>query len=218
MVNSNSNWNLNNNEPKTKIEGNKVYWVFPNGKKVFARKIVTTSPQRNQTTKIKVLGPGTFFSNNKSRINNALLFFRNIQDPKIKNATSKMSENELRKFLRGKLGGAYTAKYLSLVGRNSYKNYVALTGNNKGILRGFAVISNDPTNTRRRNVKVIVGKGTGKLMMNKIVHNARSNGKNRLHLNSVRSAHNFYKRYGFVNNNANNKGNLKAMTLNLRRI
>jgi GNAT superfamily N-acetyltransferase len=206
-----SNSNLENeNEPKTKIEGNKVYWLFPNGTKIL-RGTVKSMPIR----KINVKGPGTFFANNKNRINSAVNFLRNLQAPKIANARRTMNNSNFKKYMRGKLGSGYTARYLSYVGKNTpYKNYVALTNN--GRLRGFAVVSNHPSNTRRRNVKVIVGQGTGKLMLNKIVQNARSNGKNKLHLNAVKSAQNFYKKYGFVVLNNSNK-NLTTMMYNTRR-
>ncbi len=209
MGGSNNNFENNNDEPKTKIEGNKIYWLFPNGKKIL-RGPIKSMP----ITKINVIGPGTFFANNKNRINSAVNFLKNLQTPKIANARRTMNNNNFKKFLRGKLGTEYTRSSLSSVGTNTpYKNYVALTNN--GRLRGFAVVLNHPLNTRRRNIKVIVGQRTGKLMLNKIVQNARANQKNTIHLNAVNSAKNFYIRYGFVALSTNK--NLTRMVYNTRR-
>lgn len=183
-----SNSNLNNeNNVKTKRTGNKVYHVLPTGKMILAYNF-------SKPIKIVVTGPGNSLKTNNLR-NRAINIVRNTQESQIKNAKSKLKNEEYNKFMRGLLSPRYVASIIKNIGTGKFKNYVAASNN--GRLHGFAVIKNYNNN---RDIKVIAtraGRGTGKLLMNKIINDARRNGKTRIILDAVPSARGFYNKLGF---------------------
>lgn len=88
--------------------------------------------------------------------------------------------------------------------RNAYKmanrNYVVM--NTSGKLVGFALINKNHRNqagdVRIRLIGTNKGRGIGRLLMNKIINNARARGLRTVTLESVPEARGFYAKMGFL--------------------
>lgn len=188
----NSNSNLNNNENvKTVVMNGKVYMIIGN-KKIFMRNL---KPQ-NQKGSLNVFGPGTYFKNNKKRQNNAVNIVNSTRQNQL-NRSKQLSKKSAQYLNIQILSSGYVRSKLQNIGKQSIRNYVAL---NKGNLKGFAIISNSPTRNTNRSVNVIAtipGRGTGRLLMQKIIQNAKRNGKTKIVLHAIKTAIPFYEKMGF---------------------
>jgi hypothetical protein len=216
--NNNMSWmNAEMNKPiKTKTVNGKLYVKV--GNKFVLRNTKPSAPVRKYTlNKLNVAGPGTRLYNNK-RIKNAMEVYGNARQKQL-NAIEILSVTNrpaYNKAVRHILGPGYVYNKLKSVGqpRLGFKNYSARAKNN-GSLRGFAVFHNSEANGNRI-VNLLVTRpreGTGKILMNRILKNAVRNGKTVITLNSVKSAVNFYKLFGFQPS-----GNVGGLTPMRRRL
>lgn len=182
---------------KSKVVGGKVYVKF--GNKFVLRKSEPSAPARRYTlNKLNLAGPGTRIYNNP-RIENAMKVYANAVQKQL-NAVEMLrviNRPAYNKAVRHILSQSYVYDKLKSVGQLGFKNYTARAKNNQS-LRGFAVIHNSRANGNRiLNLLVTRPReGTGKILMNRIINNAKRNGKS-IRLNSVKSAVNFYKLFGF---------------------
>jgi hypothetical protein len=214
--NNNMSWmNAEMNKPiKTKTVNGKLYVKV--GNKFVLRNTKPSAPVRKYTlNQLNVAGPGTRLYNNK-RIQNAMKVYGNARQKQLNaieilRVTNRPSYN---KALRHILGQGYVYDKLKSVGQLGFKNYTAHAKNNKS-LRGFAVFHNSRANNSRiLNLLVTRPReGTGKVLMNRILKNAVRNGKTVITLNSVKSAVNFYKLFGFQPS-----GNVNGLTPMRRRL
>lgn len=189
----NSNWNTNNNNNiRTEIINGKVYMVIGN-KKIFMRNL---APPKKPVS-LNILGPGTYFKNDKKRQNNAVAIVNSTKQNQMNRAKQLAKKGSAYKNIQI-LSPAYVFSRLRNVGRQSVRNYAALNRNSKN-LKGFAIISNSPSrNNRTVNVIATVpGQGTGRLIMQKIIQNAKRNGKTKVTLHAVKTAIPFYEKIGF---------------------
>jgi GNAT superfamily N-acetyltransferase len=216
MVMANNNWNINaemKKNIKTKVVGGKVYKKI--GNEFVLRNTGPSAPIRKYTAnQLNLNGPGTRIYNS-SRLENAMKVYVNAIQ-KQRNAIELLSvinKPAYNKAVRHLLSQSYVYDKLKTVGQLGFKNYTARAKNNKS-LRGFAVIHNSRANGNRiLNLLVTRPReGTGKVLMNRIINNAKKNGKS-IRLNSVKSAVNFYKRFGFEPT-----GNIVGLTPMRRRV
>jgi GNAT superfamily N-acetyltransferase len=206
-----NNWNPNEENVKTIVEKGKVYMKVGN-QKILVRNMTQVQPKKKHA--INVRGPGTYFRNHPNKRRNAMNVVRNTQAKQINYAKHTMSLENYKKFIMGLLDLSYVLKKLESVGKLSHKNWVAVSKNN-GSIQGFAVVHNT-ANGQNRNLNVLAtrsGQGTGRMLMNRIIANAKKNGKN-LHLTSVKTAVPFYTLFGFKGNSNGNR--LTPMSLKLR--
>lgn len=214
MANTN-NFNFNaelKKNIKTKVVGGKLYVKI--GNKFVLRNAGPSAPARRYTlNQLNLTGPGTRIYNNP-RIENAMKVYKNAIQKQL-NAVEMLrviNKPEYNKAVRYILSQGYVYDKLKSVGKLGFKNYTAHAKNNKS-LRGFAVIHNSRANGNRI-LNLLVTRpceGTGKILMNRILNNAKKNGKS-VRLNSVKSAVNFYKRFGFEAS-----GNVNGLTPMRRR-
>lgn len=213
---ANNNWNINaemKKNIKTKVVGGKVYKKI--GNEFVLRNAGPSAPIRKYTAnQLNMNGPGTRIYNS-SRLENAMKVYVNAIQ-KQRNAIELLSvinKPAYNKAVRHLLSQSYVYDKLKTVGQLGFKNYTARAKNNKS-LRGFAVIHNSRANGNRiLNLLVTRPReGTGKVLMNRIINNAKKNGKS-IRLNSVKSAVNFYKRFGFEPS-----GNIAGLTPMRRRV
>jgi N-acetylglutamate synthase-like GNAT family acetyltransferase len=92
----------------------------------------------------------------------------------------------------------YILKILGNMNMNGAKNYVMLNKNGK--LHGFAIIRKYDGIMVLDLIGANRGKGYGRQMMERIINNAKKKGVETIFLNSVPSAVNFYKKFGFTGN------------------
>lgn len=197
---SNSNINLSNNENniKTFVRNGKMYMRLGN-------KNIYMGPFKPQPSTVKptIYGPGTYFKNNNEKKKIAINLVKN---------TIQSQLNKSKNLIV--LKPAYAYSLLRKVGQSTYKNYVALS--NSGLIHGFAVIYNSPNKPTTRNIEVIAtvpGRGIGRNLINKIKQNAKLNGKNKISLQAVQSAVQFYNKLGFTRSGPGT--NLVPMNLNI---
>ena len=200
---------------KSKVIGGKVYVKI--GNKFVLRKTEPSAPARRYTlNKLNLAGPGTRIYNNP-RIENAMKVYVNAVQKQLNAAEILRVINRpaYNKAIRHILSQSYVYDKLKSVGQLGlgFKNYTARAKNNRS-LRGFAVIHNSRANGNRILNLLVTrpGEGTGRILMNRIVNNAKRNGKS-IRLNSVKSAVNFYKRFGFEAT-----GNVNGLTPMRRRV
>ena len=198
---------------KSKVIGGKVYVKI--GNKFVLRKTEPSAPARRYTlNKLNLAGPGTRIYNNP-RIENAMKVYVNAVQKQLNAAEILRVINRpaYNKAIRHILSQSYVFDKLKSVGQLGFKNYTARAKNNRS-LRGFAVIHNSRANGNRILNLLVTrpGEGTGRILMNRIVNNAKRNGKS-IRLNSVKSAVNFYKRFGFEAT-----GNVNGLTPMRRRV
>ena len=187
-----SNSNLNNENVKTEIINGKVYMIIGN-KRIFMRNL---KPQ-NQRVSLIISGPGTYFKNNEKRQKNAINIVNSTRQNQL-NKSKQLAKKGNRYVNIKFLSSGYVRSKLQNVGKQSIRNYAAL--NNRGNLKGFAIISNSPTRNTNRSVNVIAtipGIGTGRQLMQRIIKNAKNNGKTRIVLNATKTAIPFYEKMGF---------------------
>ena len=214
----NNNFNFNaemKKNVKSKVIGGKVYVKI--GNKFVLRKTEPSAPARRYTlNKLNLAGPGTRIYNNP-RIENAMKVYVNAVQKQLNAAEILRVINRpaYNKAIRHILSQSYVFDKLKSVGQLGlgFKNYTARAKNNRS-LRGFAVIHNSRANGNRILNLLVTrpGEGTGRILMNRIVNNAKRNGKS-IRLNSVKSAVNFYKRFGFEAT-----GNVNGLTPMRRRV
>lgn len=186
-----------------KVKGGKVYVKI--GNRFVLRNTKPTTPVRKYTlNQLNIVGPSTRLYNNK-RLENAMKVYVNTTQKQLAalemlKMTNKPAYNNAVKHL---LGQGYVYNKLKSVGQpgTGFKNYSARAKNNKS-LRGFAVFHNSRANGNRiLNLLVThAGEGTGKILMNRMIKNARANGKSVIRLYSVKKAIPFYNKFGFVKN------------------
>jgi len=211
-MNSNSNWNENENV-KTVVKGGKVYMKIGNQLILVRGAPKPLSPAKKHT--VNVRGPGAYFRNNPRMKKNALNVVRNTQAHQLAKARNTMNKSNYNEFTKTLLSNRYVANKLESIGKQTFKNWVAVSKNN-GSIQGFAVVHNSRNG---RNVNVLatrMGGGVGRLLMNHIVKNARKNGKAVVFLTSVGSAVPFYNKMGFKRESKNNAEKLVPMSLKLR--
>lgn len=198
---NNNNFNFNaemKKNVKSKVVGGKVYVKI--GNKFVLRNAGPAAPARKYTlNQLNLAGPSTRIYNNP-RIENAMKVYANAVQKQL-NAVEVLrvlNKPAYNKAIHQILARGYVHDKLLTVGKLGFKNYTAHAKNNKS-LRGFAVFHNSRANNSRiLNLLVTRPReGTGKILMNRILNNARNNGKTVVRLNSVKSAVNFYKRFGF---------------------
>ena len=212
----NNNFNFNaemKKNVKSKVVNGKVYVKI--GNKFVLRKTEPSAPARRYTlNKLNLAGPGTRIYNNP-RIENAMKVYVNAVQKQLNAAEILRVINRpaYNKAIRHILSQSYVFDKLKSVGQLGFKNYTARAKNNRS-LRGFAVIHNSRANGNRILNLLVTrpGEGTGRILMNRIVNNAKKNGKS-IRLNSVKSAVNFYKRFGFEAT-----GNVNGLTPMRRRV
>jgi hypothetical protein len=197
---ANNNWNINaemEKNVKSKVVGGKVY-VKVGNKFVLRNTKPSASVRKYTRNQLNLKGPGTQKYNNK-RIENAMKVYANAVQKQL-NAIEllrMLNKPAYNKAVRHILGQGYVYDKLKSVGQLGFKNYTARAKNNQS-LRGFAVFHNSRANNNRI-INLLVTRpreGTGKILMNRILKNANTNGKS-VRLNSVKSAVNFYKLFGF---------------------
>jgi GNAT superfamily N-acetyltransferase len=212
---NNNNFNFNaelKKNIKTKVVGGKLYVKI--GNKFVLRNAGPSAPARRYSAnQLNLAGPGTRIYNNP-RFENAMKVYKNAIQKQL-NAVEMLrviNKPAYNKAVRYILSQGYVYDKLKSVGKLGFKNYTAHAKNNKS-LRGFAVIHNSRANGNRiLNLLVTRPReGTGKILMNRILNNAKKNGKS-VRLNSVKSAVNFYKRFGFEAS-----GNVNGLTPMRRR-
>jgi GNAT superfamily N-acetyltransferase len=199
VMNNNLSWMNAEMEKnvKSKVVGGKVYIKV--GNKFVLRNTKPYIPVRKYTlSQLNLAGPGTQKYNNK-RIENAMKVYANAVQKQL-NAVEMLrvlNRPAYNKAVRHILSQGYVYDKLKTVGQLGFKNYTARAKNNQS-LRGFAVFHNSRANGNRILNLLVTrsGEGTGKILMNRILNNAKRNGKS-IRLNSVKSAVNFYKRFGF---------------------
>ena len=214
----NNNFNFNaemKKNVKSKVVNGKLYVKI--GNKFVLRKTEPSAPARRYTlNKLNLAGPGTRIYNNP-RIENAMKVYVNAVQKQLNAAEILRVINRpaYNKAIRHILSQSYVYDKLKSVGQLGlgFKNYTARAKNNRS-LRGFAVIHNSRANGNRILNLLVTrpGEGTGRILMNRIVNNAKRNGKS-IRLNSVKSAVNFYKRFGFEAT-----GNVNGLTPMRRRV
>ena len=212
----NNNFNFNaemKKNVKSKVVNGKLYVKI--GNKFVLRKTEPSAPARRYTlNKLNLAGPGTRIYNNP-RIENAMKVYVNAVQKQLNAAEILRVINRpaYNKAIRHILSQSYVFDKLKSVGQLGFKNYTARAKNNRS-LRGFAVIHNSRANGNRILNLLVTrpGEGTGRILMNRIVNNAKRNGKS-IRLNSVKSAVNFYKRFGFEAT-----GNVNGLTPMRRRV
>ncbi len=80
--------------------------------------------------------------------------------------------------------------------RKSHRHYTVL--NTQGKLVGFALISrNKGTNMKLRLIGTVQGRGIGRMLMDRIINNARNRGLKTITLETVPEARGFYNKMGF---------------------
>jgi len=201
----NNNWNINAELAKNvkfKVVKGKVY--VKTGNNFVLRNAAPSAPIRKyKLSNLNIAGPGTRLYNTP-RLENAIKVYTNAVQKQLNAAAILKVVNPPAyvKALRHILAQGYVTDKLRSVGHRNgsvlIKNYTAHAKNNKS-LRGFAVIHNSRVNANNRILNVLVarpGEGVGRILMNRILGNASRNGKT-LRLNSVRSAVNFYRKFGF---------------------
>jgi GNAT superfamily N-acetyltransferase len=200
-----NNFNFNKEMERNlnyKVKGGKVYIKL--GNKYILHNL---SPSKKYTkNQININGPRSKKLNN-NKIKNAM----NVLNAALSKQFAVAPAANRKQFLNP----GYVYNTLKSVGLHGFKNYSATSKNNK-TLRGFAIIHNSPS-TGNRIVNVLVthsGEGTGKLVMNRIIRNARANGKTVIRLQSVKSAIPFYNKFGFVSQG--NANGLVPMKLQLK--
>ena len=214
VMNNNFNFNAEmKKNVKSKVVNGKVYVKI--GNKFVLRKTEPSAPARRYTlNKLNLAGPGTRIYNNP-RIENAMKVYVNAVQKQLNAAEILRVINRpaYNKAIRHILSQSYVFDKLKSVGQLGFKNYTARAKNNRS-LRGFAVIHNSRANGNRILNLLVTrpGEGTGRILMNRIVNNAKKNGKS-IRLNSVKSAVNFYKRFGFEAT-----GNVNGLTPMRRRV
>jgi hypothetical protein len=197
---NNNNFNFNaemKKNVKSKVVGGKIY--IKAGNKFVPRNSGPSGPARKYTlNQLNIAGPGTRIYNT-TRFENAMRVYANalqkqLNAIEIRKVLNKPAYNKAFKHL---LQPGYVRDKLKTVGQLGFKNYTARAKNNQS-LRGFAVIHNSRANGNRILNLLVTrpGEGTGRILMNHIVKNATRNGKP-IRLNSVKSAVNFYIRFGF---------------------
>ena len=214
----NNNFNFNaemKKNVKSKVVNGKLYVKI--GNKFVLRKTEPSAPARRYTlNKLNLAGPGTRIYNNP-RIENAMKVYVNAVQKQLNAAEILRVINRpaYNKAIRHILSQSYVFDKLKSVGQLGlgFKNYTARAKNNRS-LRGFAVIHNSRANGNRILNLLVTrpGEGTGRILMNRIVNNAKRNGKS-IRLNSVKSAVNFYRRFGFEAT-----GNVNGLTPMRRRV
>ena len=214
----NNNFNFNaemKKNVKSKVVNGKLYVKI--GNKFVLRKTEPSAPARRYTlNKLNLAGPGTRIYNNP-RIENAMKVYVNAVQKQLNAAEILRVINRpaYNKAIRHILSQSYVYDKLKSVGQLGlgFKNYTARAKNNRS-LRGFAVIHNSRANGNRILNLLVTrpGEGTGRILMNRIVNNAKRNGKS-IRLNSVKSAVNFYRRFGFEAT-----GNVNGLTPMRRRV
>ena len=216
VMNNNFNFNAEmKKNVKSKVVNGKLYVKI--GNKFVLRKTEPSAPARRYTlNKLNLAGPGTRIYNNP-RIENAMKVYVNAVQKQLNAAEILRVINRpaYNKAIRHILSQSYVYDKLKSVGQLGlgFKNYTARAKNNRS-LRGFAVIHNSRANGNRILNLLVTrpGEGTGRILMNRIVNNAKRNGKS-IRLNSVKSAVNFYKRFGFEAT-----GNVNGLTPMRRRV
>lgn len=210
LVYMNNNWDPNAENVTTVVKGGKVYTKI--GNQLFLSRVAAKPNSPNKKHNVNILGPGTYFVKNPNKKRNAMNVVRTTQAKQMQRAKNTMNGNQYNKFVSGLLKENYVANVLESVGKQKFKNWVAISKNN-GSIRGFAIVHNNSRNGR--NVNVIAtrtGEKVGSLLMRHIIANARKNRKQIIHLTSVKSAINFYKKLGFK---GTGNGNLVPMTLRI---
>ena len=214
VMNNNFNFNAEmKKNVKSKVVNGKLYVKI--GNKFVLRKTEPSAPARRYTlNKLNLAGPGTRIYNNP-RIENAMKVYVNAVQKQLNAAEILRVINRpaYNKAIRHILSQSYVFDKLKSVGQLGFKNYTARAKNNRS-LRGFAVIHNSRANGNRILNLLVTrpGEGTGRILMNRIVNNAKRNGKS-IRLNSVKSAVNFYRRFGFEAT-----GNVNGLTPMRRRV
>ena len=214
VMNNNFNFNAEmKKNVKSKVVNGKVYVKV--GNKFVLRKTEPSAPARRyRANQLNLVGPGTRIYNNP-RIENAMKVYVNAVQKQLNAAEILRVINRpaYNKAIRHILSQSYVFDKLKSVGQLGFKNYTARAKNNRS-LRGFAVIHNSRANGNRILNLLVTrpGEGTGRILMNRIVNNAKRNGKS-IRLNSVKSAVNFYKRFGFEAT-----GNVNGLTPMRRRV
>jgi len=209
---SNNNWNINaelakleKNKPTIKVGNNgKVYIKVGNKFILWKNTTRPSTPVRKYTrNQLNITGPSTRVYNN-ARLAKALNVYNNAIRKQLNafemlRVTNRPAYNNAVKHL---LSRGYVLDKLKTVGRGHpavFKNYTARAKNNQSI-RGFVVFHDSPSNNSTRVLNLIVTRpkeGVGNVLMKKVLENASRNGKTLIRLNSVKSAGNFYKRFGF---------------------
>ena len=214
VMNNNFNFNAEmKKNVKSKVVNGKLYVKI--GNKFVLRNAGPSAPARRYTlNQLNLAGPGTRIYNNP-RIENAMKVYANAVQKQINAAEILRVINRpaYNKAIRHILSQSYVFDKLKSVGQLGFKNYTARAKNNRS-LRGFAVIHNSRANGNRILNLLVTrpGEGTGRILMNRIVNNAKRNGKS-IRLNSVKSAVNFYRRFGFEAT-----GNVNGLTPMRRRV
>jgi hypothetical protein len=211
---SNNNWNINaelaklkknNNKPTIKVGNNGKVYIKVNNKFILWKNTTKPSmPVRKYTrNQLNIIGPSTRVYNNV-RLAKALNVYNNAIQKQLNalemlRVTNRPAYNNAVKHL---LSRGYVLDKLKTVGRGHpavFKNYTASNKNNQSI-RGFVVFHNSPSNNSTRVLNLIVTRPkekVGEFLIKKVLENASRNGKTLIRLNSVKSAVNFYKRFGF---------------------
>ena len=94
-----------------------------------------------------------------------------------------------------------------------------LLTNNSNRVIGIALLKNERPGIRRLNTMAVKGpKGSGRLLLNKIIKNAIENNKTRMNLNAHPGVINFYKKLGFKPYSAMAPHGLKPMTQKIKNV
>jgi len=127
------------------------------------------------------------------------------------NALTNITKNNARNLIKNNVLNSYfNGEWKN---RNQSQNYSVWNTNGKMV--GFALIQRkqNPKSKKIMLIGTSQGRGVGRILMNKIINNAKYNKYKHIVLNSVPTAKGFYKKFGFeVVSNNNNHIN---MVLNL---
>jgi hypothetical protein len=188
-----------NEEPVTVVRGGKVYSKFKNGTEILIRNNSKPSPTKNKPRKtIKINRNIPITKQNALKLLNSR-----------KNNLSVKEYNNLKNQLNSKIN----LKPAVLAGVPRIKLY-KYSATQNGKLVGFAVVQNRFSNKIRNLHLIVTQRGVGRELFNKIVKNARTNNRNSISLQAVKSAVPSYKKWGF--NNKGNAGNYQIMNYSLK--
>lgn len=112
---------------------------------------------------------------------------------------NKLLNKSLRKNARRLVTETVNNNWFKNAYKISNRHYTVING--QGKLVGFALVNknhkNKKGNMRIRLIGTNKGKGIGRLLMNRIISNARNRGLNTVTLESVPQARGFYTKLGF---------------------
>ena len=112
---------------------------------------------------------------------------------------NKLLDKSLRKNARRLVKTTINKNWFKEAYKFSNRHYTVING--QGKLVGFALVNKNHRNQkgdmRIRLIGTNKGKGIGRLLMNRIISNARNRGLNTVTLESVPEARGFYNKMGF---------------------